>query len=121
MFQLLLRGGNTAIAIPTIRYTEQNQSPLTSTPTKRQRKSQKLAEFREQLRRRIEEVPDSLGPSSESSGHIMRVAHARRTHLNWVAIRNLAPGLIAAAVASDELRGASALSLCIDKLKLEGD
>ncbi|KAJ6142529.1 hypothetical protein N7471_001982 [Penicillium samsonianum] len=84
-------------------------------------KFQKLAEFREHLRRRLEEVPDSLGPSSEASGHILRVAYAGRTHLNWVAFRNLAPGLIAAAVASDELRGASALSLCVDKFKLEGD
>jgi hypothetical protein len=84
-------------------------------------KFQKLAEFREQLRRRLEEVPDSLGPSSEASGHILRVAYAGRTHLNWVAFRNLAPGVIAAAVASDELRGASMLSLYVDKFKLEGD
>lgn len=39
---------------------------------------------------------------------------------NWVAFRNLTPGLIAAAVESDELRGASALSLCVDKFKPEG-
>ncbi|CAG8371230.1 unnamed protein product [Penicillium salamii] len=57
-------------------------------------KFQKLAEFREQLRRRLEEVPHSL---------------------------NLAPAVIAAAIASEELRGASALSLCVDKFKVEGD
>ncbi|KAJ9490293.1 hypothetical protein VN97_g2949 [Penicillium thymicola] len=82
---------------------------------------QKLAEFREQLRRRLEEVPDSLGPSSEASGYILRVAYAGNTHLNWVAFRNLAPSVIATAIVSDELRGASALSLCVDKFKLEGD
>ncbi|KAJ5158757.1 uncharacterized protein N7500_008408 [Penicillium coprophilum] len=84
-------------------------------------KFQKLAEFREQLRRRLEEVPDSLGPFSEASSHILRVAYAGCTHLNWVAFKNLAPGVIAAAVASDELRNASALSLCVDEFKLEGD
>ncbi|KAJ5320670.1 hypothetical protein N7508_000953 [Penicillium antarcticum] len=81
---------------------------------------QKLAEFREQLRRRLEEVPDSLGPSSEASGHVLWVAYAGNTHLNWVAFRNLAPSVISAAIVSDELRGASALSLCVDKFKLEG-
>ncbi|KAJ5547459.1 hypothetical protein N7494_005044 [Penicillium frequentans] len=84
-------------------------------------KFQKLAEFREQLRRRLEEVPHSLGPSSEASGHILRVAYARQTHLNWVAFGNLAPAVIAAAIASEELRGASALSLCVDNFKVEGD
>ncbi|KAJ5787896.1 hypothetical protein N7457_002886 [Penicillium paradoxum] len=83
-------------------------------------KFQQLTEFRDQLRRRLEEVPDSLGPSSEASGHILRIAYAGCMHLNWVAFRYLAPGLIAAAVASDELRGASALSLCVDNFDLEG-
>ncbi|KAL4930990.1 uncharacterized protein BDV17DRAFT_280551 [Aspergillus undulatus] len=81
---------------------------------------QKLVEYREQLRQRLEEVPDSLGPS-DNSGYILRVAYAGRRHLNWVAFRNLAPSVIAAAVASDELRGASALSLCVDQFKLRGD
>ncbi|KAI9035566.1 uncharacterized protein KD926_003226 [Aspergillus affinis] len=81
---------------------------------------QKLAEFREQVRKRLEDVPDSLGPSKLSS-HILRVAYAGRMHLNWVAFRNLSPSVIAAAVASNELRGASALSLCVDNFKLEGD
>lgn len=84
-------------------------------------KFQNLAEFREQLRRRLEEVPHSLGPSSEASAHILRVAYAGQTHLNWVAFRNLAPAVIAAAIASDELRGASALSLCVDDSRVEGD
>ncbi|KAJ5897816.1 hypothetical protein N7504_008104 [Penicillium tannophilum] len=34
---------------------------------------------------------------------------------------NLAPAVIAAAIASEELRGASALSLCVDKFKVERD
>ncbi|KAK1149842.1 hypothetical protein N8T08_003398 [Aspergillus melleus] len=81
---------------------------------------QKLAEFRDHVRRRIEEVPDNLGPS-EVSGHILRVAYAGHMHLNWVAFRNLSPSVIAAAIESDELRSASALSLCIDNFKLEGN
>ncbi|KAI9035018.1 uncharacterized protein KD926_004822 [Aspergillus affinis] len=81
---------------------------------------QKLAEFRDHVQRRIEEVPDSLGPS-EVSGHILRVAYAGHMHLNWVAFRNLSPSVIAAAIESDELRSASALSLCIDNFKLEGN
>ncbi|PLB48899.1 hypothetical protein P170DRAFT_509564 [Aspergillus steynii IBT 23096] len=51
-----------------------------------------LAEFGEQVRRRLEEVPNSLGPS-EVSGHILRIAYAGRTHLNWAAFRNLTLGL----------------------------
>ncbi|KAL4860447.1 hypothetical protein BDV12DRAFT_108330 [Aspergillus spectabilis] len=83
---------------------------------------QMLAKFPEKLQQRLEEVPDSLGPSKISS-HVLRVAYAGRSHLNWVAFQNLPPSVIAAAVASDELRGASALSLCVDKFKLqrEGD
>ncbi|KAB8067061.1 hypothetical protein BDV29DRAFT_163811 [Aspergillus leporis] len=84
------------------------------------RNFQKLAEFREQVRRRLEDVPDSLGPSKLSS-HILRVAYAGCMHLNWVAFRNLPPSVITATVASDELRSASALSLCVDNFKLEGD
>ncbi|KAJ5481635.1 hypothetical protein N7475_000447 [Penicillium sp. IBT 31633x] len=82
-------------------------------------KFQMLAEFREQLRRRLEEVPERLGPSSEASGHILRVAYAGSTHLNWVAFKNLSFAVIAAAIESEELRGASALSLCVDKFNLE--
>ncbi|KAJ6123880.1 hypothetical protein N7471_011197 [Penicillium samsonianum] len=81
---------------------------------------QKLAEYREQLRQRLEEVPDTLGPS-EISSYILRVAYAGRSHLNWVVFQNLAPSVIAAAIASDELRDASAVSLCVDQFRLEGD
>ncbi|KAL4865180.1 hypothetical protein BDV12DRAFT_200372 [Aspergillus spectabilis] len=81
---------------------------------------QKLAEFREQLRERVEEVPDSLGPS-EISGYILRVAYAGYSHLNWVAFRNLPLSMIVSAVSSEELQGASTLSLCVDQFKLEGD
>ncbi|KAL4866044.1 hypothetical protein BDV12DRAFT_140247 [Aspergillus spectabilis] len=81
---------------------------------------QMLAKFREQLWQQLEEAPDRLGPSKIRS-HVLRVAYAGRSHLNWVALRNLPPSVIAAAVASDELRGASAISLCVDQLKLEGE
>ncbi|KPM45093.1 hypothetical protein AK830_g1453 [Neonectria ditissima] len=78
-------------------------------------KFQKLAKFQGQLRRRLEQVPDSLGPS-EASGHMLRIAYAGCSHLNWVVFENMTYEAIAAAVASDELRSASALSLCIDGL-----
>lgn len=74
---------------------------------------QTLVPFSERLRQRLEEVPDRLGPSTISS-HVLRVAYTERSHLNWVSFSNLLPRVIAAAVASDELRGASALSLCVD-------
>lgn len=74
---------------------------------------QTLVPFSERLRQRLEEVPDRLGPSTISS-HVLRVAYTERSHLNWVSFGNLPPRVIAAAVASDELRGASALSLCVD-------
>ncbi|KAL4932899.1 uncharacterized protein BDV17DRAFT_252397 [Aspergillus undulatus] len=82
-------------------------------------KFEKLSKFGEQLRQRLEEVPDSLGPS-EMAGYLLRVAYAGRRHLNWVAFRNVKPSVVAAAVASDELRDASALSLCVDQFELEG-
>ncbi|KAJ5787244.1 hypothetical protein N7457_002234, partial [Penicillium paradoxum] len=72
-----------------------------------------LVPFREKLRRRLKEMPDRLGPSIISS-HVLRVAYTEHSHLNWVAFRSLPPCVIAAAVASDELRSASALSLCVD-------
>ncbi|CAG8897282.1 unnamed protein product [Penicillium egyptiacum] len=81
---------------------------------------QMLVPFREKLRQRLEEVPDRLGPSTISS-HVLRVAYTERSHLNWVAFGNLPPRVIAAAVASDDLRGASALSLCVDAFQLAGD
>jgi hypothetical protein len=80
---------------------------------------QMLAIFPEKLRQQLEEVPHRLGPSKISS-HVLRVAFAGRSHLNWVAFQNLPPSVIAAAVASDELRGASTPSLCVDQFKLHG-
>ncbi|KAL4993273.1 hypothetical protein BDV10DRAFT_198465 [Aspergillus recurvatus] len=62
-----------------------------------------LAEFPEKLQQRLED------------------SRAGRSHLNWVAFQNLPPSVITAALASDELRGTSALSLCIDQVKLQGD
>ncbi|KAJ6149055.1 hypothetical protein N7471_000254 [Penicillium samsonianum] len=81
---------------------------------------QVLAQFREQLRQRLEEVPERLG-SSQISSHVLRVAYAGCRHLNWVVFGNLPPRVIAAAIASDELQGASALSLCLNPFQLVGD
>ncbi|KAL5358101.1 hypothetical protein BJX96DRAFT_173134 [Aspergillus floccosus] len=72
-----------------------------------------LIPFSERLRQRLEEAPNRLGPSTISS-HVLRMAYTERSHLNWVLFGNLPPRVIAAAVISDELRGASALSLCVD-------
>ncbi|KAJ5124022.1 uncharacterized protein N7515_007847 [Penicillium bovifimosum] len=74
---------------------------------------QMLAPFRQKLLQRLEEVPDRLGPSTISS-HVLRVAYTEHCHLNWVVFGSLPPRVIAAAIASDELGGASALSLCVD-------
>ncbi|OJJ54754.1 hypothetical protein ASPSYDRAFT_475317 [Aspergillus sydowii CBS 593.65] len=79
---------------------------------------QLLAKFPDQLWQRLEEEPGRLGPFNVSS-HVLAVAYAGRSHLNWVAFRNLTLSVIAAAVASDELRGASALSVCVDQFEME--
>ncbi|CAI7667660.1 unnamed protein product [Penicillium viridicatum] len=83
-------------------------------------KLQVLAQFREQLRQRLEEVPERLG-SSHISSNVLRVAYAGCRHLNWVVFGNLPPRVIAAAIASDELQGAFALSLCVNLVQLVGD
>ncbi|OQE10708.1 hypothetical protein PENFLA_c081G08388 [Penicillium flavigenum] len=83
-------------------------------------KLQVLAQFREQLRQRLKEVPERLG-SSQISSNMLRVAYAGCRHLNWVVFGNLPPRVIAAAIASDELQGASALSLCVNVFQLVGD
>ncbi|CAG9988005.1 unnamed protein product [Clonostachys byssicola] len=81
-------------------------------------KFQKLAEFQSQLRRRLEETPDSLGPS-EAAGHILRIAYSGHNSLHWVLFKNISYEAVAAAIMSDELRGAVVLSLCVDDLKGE--
>ncbi|KAJ5130247.1 uncharacterized protein N7515_006286 [Penicillium bovifimosum] len=81
---------------------------------------QVLAQFRELLRQRLEEVPERLG-SSQISSHVLRAAYAGCRHLNWVVFGNLPPRVIAAAIASDELQGATALSLCVNLFQLVGD
>ncbi|KAF9888284.1 hypothetical protein FE257_008854 [Aspergillus nanangensis] len=99
---------------------------LTQEPTSPLREKQALTHLEildqcpEKLRQRLEEVPDRLGPSMISS-HVLRVAYSGHSHLNWVAFGSLPPRVIAAAVASDELRGASALSLCVNAHQLAED
>ncbi|KAL4861481.1 hypothetical protein BDV12DRAFT_180244 [Aspergillus spectabilis] len=77
-----------------------------------------VSRFPEQLQEQLEEDPHRLGPFKVSS-HVLAVTYARRSHLNWAAFLNLTPSVITAALASDELRGASALSLCADQFGLE--
>ncbi|KAL4738836.1 hypothetical protein BDV11DRAFT_188776 [Aspergillus similis] len=80
---------------------------------------QMLATFPKKLWQRLE-VPDRLGTSKISS-HALRVAYAGCSHLNWVAFRKHTLSVIAAAIASEELRNASALSLCVDQVLLARD
>ncbi|KAJ0424725.1 hypothetical protein BJY00DRAFT_276228 [Aspergillus carlsbadensis] len=81
---------------------------------------QNLAKHQEQLRQRLEEASDRLGPSKISS-HLLRVAYAGHSHLNWVTFQKLTLSVIAAAIASEELHDASALSLRIDTFMLASD
>ncbi|KAJ5538949.1 hypothetical protein N7513_007281 [Penicillium frequentans] len=48
------------------------------------------------------------------SSQVLRVAYAACQHHNWV-VFNLSPHIITAAITSDELRAASALSICVDQ------
>ncbi|KAL3447819.1 hypothetical protein BJX65DRAFT_276090 [Aspergillus insuetus] len=83
---------------------------------------QKLPKLPEHLRRRLEEVPDSpQGSSVKAGAQILRIAYAGCTHLNWVTFKNLTPSLIAAAIASDELRDAATLSISVDNFQLDED
>ncbi|KAL4776494.1 hypothetical protein BDW60DRAFT_213879 [Aspergillus nidulans var. acristatus] len=79
-----------------------------------------LAKFPKILRQRLEEVPDRLG-SSKISSHVLRVAYAGQSHLNWVAFWKLTLSVITAAITSEELCNASALSLCVDQFLLARD
>jgi predicted secreted protein len=74
---------------------------------------QLISQFRWRLQQRLEEEPYRLGPFMFSS-QILRVAYAACQHLNWV-VFNLSPYIITAAIRSDELRAASALSICVDQ------
>ncbi|KAL4976085.1 hypothetical protein BDW66DRAFT_160006 [Aspergillus desertorum] len=65
-------------------------------------------------------APEALGRCGQKA-YILRVAYAGCRHLNWLKFRNLAPSVIAAALASDELQDASALSLCVEQFKLRAD
>jgi len=59
--------------------------------------------------------PLEIRPSN-SSVHLLRLAFAGHSHLNWVAFTNLSYEGVATALESEELRDANALSLCIDDL-----
>jgi hypothetical protein len=74
---------------------------------------QLISQFRWRLQQRLEEEPYRLGPFMFSS-QVLRVAYAACQHLNWVGFY-LSPHIITAAIRSDELRAASALSICVDQ------
>ncbi|KAF5008050.1 hypothetical protein FDECE_5632 [Fusarium decemcellulare] len=78
-------------------------------------KSAGLVDVQTQLLRRLEEAS---GPANWSTtlGQLLSLAYAGQTILNWVAFQNLTYEAIATAIGSDELKGASALSLCIDNI-----
>lgn len=93
---------------------------LTQEPTPGPQKREKpvvniqlISQFRWRLQQRLEEEPYRLGPFMFSS-QVLRVAYAACQHLNWV-VFNLSPHIITAAIRSDELRAASALSICVDQ------
>ncbi|CAI7636337.1 unnamed protein product [Penicillium pancosmium] len=79
---------------------------------------QLISQFRWRLQQRLEEEPYRLGPFMFSS-QVLRVAYAACQHLNWV-VFNLSPHIIAAGLRSDELRAASALSICVDQPRFAG-
>ncbi|WYZ35497.1 hypothetical protein EsH8_X_000144 [Colletotrichum jinshuiense] len=76
----------------------------------------KLSGFRESLRRRILESPESLGPTI-AAGQLLRLIYEKQHDLNWVQFKNLSYESVAAAIESPELQEAISLSLCIDRIK----
>lgn len=72
-------------------------------------------EFQAHLLAQLRETPDKLG-LSPSPTQLLRLAYRGHSHLNWVAYAGLTYESIAAVLTSAELRGAQALSLCIDHL-----
>ncbi|RYP49480.1 hypothetical protein DL768_004839 [Monosporascus sp. mg162] len=51
-----------------------------------------------------------------ASADLLRLAYAGPSHLNWVAYKNLSYKLVTIALQSEELKDATALSLCIDRI-----
>ncbi|KAH6874032.1 hypothetical protein B0T10DRAFT_499388 [Thelonectria olida] len=78
-------------------------------------KSAGLADIQRQMLRRLEETSENLG-SSTVLGQLLSLAYAGQSVLNWVAFQNISYEGIATAIESDELKNASALSLCIDNI-----
>ncbi|KAF4465577.1 hypothetical protein FALBO_7575 [Fusarium albosuccineum] len=79
-------------------------------------KSAGLAVIMIQLLRR--QLDGTLGNPSWSTalGQLLSLAYSGRSILHWVAFQNLTYEAIATAIKSDELKSASALSLCIDNI-----
>ncbi|KAI1172157.1 hypothetical protein F4777DRAFT_524269 [Nemania sp. FL0916] len=72
-------------------------------------------EFQARLLHAVNSFPLALTDSG-SSMQLLQLAYAGHSHLNWVSYGNLTYESISAALQSNQLRGAKALSLCIDHL-----
>ncbi|KAK3898384.1 hypothetical protein C8A05DRAFT_38021, partial [Staphylotrichum tortipilum] len=77
------------------------------------RESLALPGFQSRLRERLLDDADKMRPS-DASAQLLRLAYARRRHLDWAAYRNLSYKHVATALDAAELRNAQALSICID-------
>ncbi|KAI0400577.1 hypothetical protein F4802DRAFT_477583 [Xylaria palmicola] len=72
-------------------------------------------EFQSRLLSDLRKAPLALdGP--DSFIETLRLAYAGQSHLNWVSYGNLTYERIAVALQSDQLKGATVLSLCIDNI-----
>ncbi|KAF7552218.1 hypothetical protein G7Z17_g4465 [Cylindrodendrum hubeiense] len=74
-----------------------------------------LAKLQRQLLTQLLEIPGNLR-SSDTLSQLLRLAYAGHAHINCVALENITYEAIAAAIESDELKNAYALSLCIDNI-----
>lgn len=72
-------------------------------------------EFRERLLRCLRKTSFALHQANFSV-EILQLAYAEHSHLNWVPYGNLTYKSITNALQSDQLRNATALSLCIDHI-----
>ncbi|RYP42667.1 hypothetical protein DL767_000036 [Monosporascus sp. MG133] len=72
-------------------------------------------DFQGRLLESLQEDPLRLGPS-QASADLLRLAYAGHSHLNWVAYKNLSYDFVTIALQSEELKDATALSLCIDRI-----
>ncbi|RYP82461.1 hypothetical protein DL770_005574 [Monosporascus sp. CRB-9-2] len=72
-------------------------------------------DFQGHLLESLQEDPLRLAPS-KALADLLRLAYAGHSHLNWVAYKNVSYELVAIALQSEDLKDATALSLCIDRI-----